>query len=167
MTTLHWVMLLVVVQRLAELVLARSNTARLVARGGVEYGRRHYPLFIVLHAGWMAALLWFVPPDAAPNWLLLGVFLVLQLGRVWVIATLGQYWTTRVISLPHALLVRHGPYRFFRHPNYLIVIGEIAILPLAFGDWKLALVFSILNAALLWHRIGVENDALEGRAHAG
>ena len=166
MTVFHWVMLLVVVQRVAELALARRNTARLVAEGASEYGRQHYPLFIILHASWLLALFWFIAPDASPSWLLLVIFLILQLGRLWVIFTLGKFWTTRVISMRHAPLVRRGPYRFFRHPNYLIVAGEIAALPLAFGAWNIAIVFSILNAALLWHRIGIENDALEGRAHA-
>lgn len=159
-------MLLVVVQRLAELILARRNTVRLLADGGSEYGRRHYPLFILLHAGWLLALFWATAPDTPPVWPMLTFFLALQLGRVWVIVTLGKYWTTRVISLRHAPLVRRGPYRFFRHPNYLVVSGEVAALPLAFGSWKIAIIFSILNAALLWHRIRIENDALEGRAHA-
>ena len=166
MTEFYWVMLLVVVQRVAELALARRNTARLLAEGGSEYGRRHYSLFVILHGGWLLALFWFIAPDASPNWFLLALFLLLQLGRLWVIFTLGKFWTTRVISLRHAPLVRSGPYRFFRHPNYLIVVGEIAALPLAFGSWKIAIVFSILNVALLWHRIRIENDALEGRAHA-
>ena len=95
----------------------------------------------------------------------MAAFLALQAARVWVLATLGRYWTTRIITLPDAPLVRRGPYRFVRHPNYLIVAAEIAVLPLVFGAWQIALVFSILNLLLLSHRIRRENAALAGRRH--
>lgn len=150
-------------QRLTELAIASRNTRRLKAEGGVEAGARHYPLFIVLHVSWIAAMALFIPLNAPPNMALIGVFLLLQLGRVWVIATLGRYWTTRIITVPDAPLVRQGPYRFVKHPNYLIVAGEIAVLPLAFGDWRIAAIFSLANAALVLHRIRVEEQALKDR----
>jgi methyltransferase len=162
-TPLVWVLGLVVLQRLAQLVLASSNTRRLLARGGREIGAGHYPLFIALHASWLAAIALATPLGQAPYWPLIGVFIVLQLLRVWVIATLGPYWTTRIITLDDAPIVRSGPYRYLRHPNYWIVVGEIAILPLAFHDWAVAIVWSILNALLLRHRIGVEGAALAER----
>jgi methyltransferase len=158
------VALLVAVQRLAELVYARRNESRLRARGAVESGARHYPLFILLHGGWLLAIFLLVPGDRVPSWPLLGLFVLLQIGRVWVVATLGPYWTTRILSLPGAPLVRRGPFRWVRHPNYMIVTAEIAVLPLAFGAWWIAIVFSVANAALLYHRIGVEQEALAERS---
>lgn len=163
MTVLYWILLFVVVQRLAELVWAARNTRRLLARGAVEIGRRHYPLFVLLHASWLVAIAITVPADAEPSWLLLGIFAVLQLLRVWVVATLGPYWTTRIITLADAPLIRRGPFRLMRHPNYAVVVAEIAVLPLAFGAWEIALVWSIVNALLLRHRIQVENAALRPR----
>ncbi len=165
-TPLVWVLALVAAQRLAELVVASANTRRLLARGAREVGRRHYPLFVALHASWLVAIAVFTPPQARPIWPLIVVFAGLQLLRVWVIITLGPYWTTRVITLDGAPLVRGGPYRFVRHPNYWIVVGEIAVLPLAFSQPLIALVWSLLNAALLRHRLRVETGALEPRAFA-
>lgn len=154
---------LVALQRLSELAISQRNTRRLLTQGAIEYGARHYPLLVVLHAAWLAALVIAVPWDTPPDWPLIGLLLLFQLGRAWVIASLGPYWTTRIITLPGAPLVRRGPYRWLRHPNYAVVVGEIAVLPLAFGAWTIALVFSILNAGLLWHRIRVEDAALSAR----
>ena len=127
-TVLAWIILaLVGIQRLGELSLARRNTKALVARGAVEIGARHYPLIVLLHATWLLAIILLLPDPATINWALLVLFLVFQGLRWWVVATLGPYWTTRIISLPGAPLVRRGPYRFFRHPNYMVVAGEIAL----------------------------------------
>jgi methyltransferase len=157
-----WILALVAGQRLGELVLAEHNTRLLLAEGGREVGRRHYPLIIALHGAWLAAIAMTTPLATQPNWILIGVFVVLQALRVWVVATLGRYWTTRIITID-APLVRSGPFRFVRHPNYLIVTAEIAVLPLAFGDWVVAIVWSLANAALLFHRIRVERRALAPR----
>lgn len=154
----------VVGQRLGELALARRNTRRLLAQGGREVGAGHYPLFIALHAAWLAAVALFIPWDRAPDLTLIGTYLLLQLARVWVISSLGPFWTTRIITVDGAPIVRRGPYRFLRHPNYLVVAGEIAVLPLAFGAWRIALVFSVLNALLVAHRIRIEQQALAERA---
>lgn len=163
MSIFHAVLFFVVVQRLAELVWSARNTRRLLARGAQEVGARHYPLFVLLHGSWLIALALTVPAHALPHWPLLGIFALLQLLRLWVVATLGPYWTTRIITLPDAPLVRHGPFRWLKHPNYAVVVGEIAILPLAFGAWQVALAWSLLNALLLWHRIRVEEAALLSR----
>lgn len=163
MTLLHGVLLAVLAQRLAELIYARRNEARLKAAGGIEHGAGHYPLFVLLHAGWLVALWASIPAHAPANWWLLGGFAVAQLGRLWVLASLGRWWTTRIITLPGAPLVRRGPYRYVRHPNYLIVVAEIALLPLAFGAWGIALGFSLLNALLLAWRIRIEDRALADR----
>jgi len=157
------IVLLVAAQRLSELALARRNTVRLLQQGGQEIGARHYPLFVLLHGGWLLALFLLVPATAPLSIPLLAVFVVLQLLRVWIVLSLGPYWTTRVISVPGAPLVRRGPYRYLRHPNYVMVAAEIAVLPLAFGAWQIAIVSSILNLALLWHRVRIENAVLATR----
>ncbi len=169
MSTVTLILVLVALQRLGELAYAQRNTRRLLASGAIEIGRSHYPLFILLHASWLLTLFVAVPSDVPIDWPLLAIFVVLQALRLWVVATLGPYWTTRVITLPGAPLVRSGPFRFVRHPNYLVVIGEIAVLPLVFGAWGIALVFSLLNLALLAWRIRIEEQALAPRRgrHAG
>ena len=157
------IVLLVALQRLAELALARRNTRRLLAAGAVEHGAERYPWLVLLHTAWLASLFLLVPADAPIFWPLIGLFVLLQAARLWVIASLGPFWTTRIVTLPSAPLVRHGPYRWLKHPNYLVVAAEIAVLPLAFGAWKLALAFSLLNAALLADRIAAEEQALAPR----
>ena len=161
MSALYAVIGFIVAQRLAELVLAARNTRRLRARGAVEVGAGHYPVIVALHIAWLAAMVLAVAPETPANLPLLAVFIALQAGRVWVIAALGERWTTRVIVLPGEPLVARGPYRYVKHPNYLIVCAEIAVVPLIFGAWWIALVFSVLNLAMLWHRIRVEDAALE------
>jgi len=157
----YLIMALVTLQRLTELFIAASNTRHLRALGAVEIGQAHYPVMVSLHAAWLAAL-WFSVGGQAVNLPLLGVFTLLQALRVWVLVTLGRRWTTRIIVLPSAPLVTGGPFRFLRHPNYCVVVGEIAVLPLVFGLTWLALVFTVLNAAMLWVRIGTEARALYG-----
>ena len=119
--------------------------------------RGHYAFIVGLHAVWLAALWWWAPgrPISIPFLIL---FAILQAGRVWVICSLGERWTTRIIVKPGEPLVRRGPYRFVNHPNYLIVTAEIAVLPLVFGLWRIALVFSLLNAIVLAVRIRAENQ---------
>lgn len=159
--SLVWlVALLVAGQRLGELAWSRRNEARLRARGAVEHGRGHYPLFVLLHAFWLVALPLSAPATARPDPWLLGAFLALQPVRLWCIAALGERWTTRVLVPPGAPLVARGPYRVLRHPNYLVVALEIPLLPLAFAAVLPALVFGLLNLALLAWRIRVEEAAL-------
>jgi methyltransferase len=163
----HWLVALVALERLLEIVLARRNTARLLAAGAREVGANHYLLIVALHVGWLGAL-WAAVPAAAPiSWPWLAAYLALECGRVWTMMALGRYWTTRIIHVPGAPLVRAGPYRFCRHSNYAIVCGEIAVLPLVFGQWRIALAFSILNAAMLAWRIRVEDAALATRPRGG
>lgn len=159
-----WIILgVVVVQRLLELPYANRNARALMARGGVEYGSRHYPLFILLHGGWLVAMALAMPQAPVINGGLLGLYVVLQGLRFWIILSLGAYWTTRIISVPDAPLVARGPYRYMRHPNYWLVAAEIAVLPLVFGEWRVALIFSLLNAGLVAWRIHVEDRALASR----
>jgi len=149
----------VTAERLIELLIARTNTKRLMERGAREHGAGHYPLIVAVHVAWLVTL-WALAPgrEVDPFWLAL--FALLLLARFWVMATLGPRWTTRIIVLPGEDLVKEGPYRFLNHPNYWVVAGEIAVLPLVFGLPMVALVFSLLNAGVLWVRIREENKAL-------
>ncbi len=161
MTPTIFLLAFVTAERLFELWLARRNTAALMARGAFEVAPGHYPLIVALHTCWLAGLWWLGwarPLD--PNWLV--VFLLLQVLRLWVLSTLGRRWTTRIIVLPGAPLVSAGPYRLISHPNYLVVIGEIAVLPLCLGLPWYALVFSAANLAILAIRIRAENASLAG-----
>jgi methyltransferase len=152
---------LVAAERIAELTLARRNTAALMAKGAVEFAPGHYPAIVVMHALWLASL-WIFGATQAINPAWLAVFLSLQVLRVWTLMTLGPRWTTRIIVLPGAPLESNGPYRFVSHPNYLVVVGEIAALPLCLGLPWLALIFSAANAILLFIRIRAETIALTG-----
>jgi len=163
LTALYWVLCLVALQRLMELARARRNTARMRRLGAVEADAGGYPLYVLLHAGWLASLAVLVPAATSPDWPLIGVFGLLQLGRIWLIVSLGGYWTTRIVTLPGAPLVRTGPYRYFRHPNYLLVVAEIAVLPLAFGAVAIAATFSALNLMLIARRILIEERVLASR----
>ncbi|MHB8178764.1 MAG: isoprenylcysteine carboxyl methyltransferase family protein [Vulcanimicrobiaceae bacterium] len=163
MTWLYGTLLVVAAQRIAELFYARANTRRALAAGGIEIAARQHRWLVALHAAWFVSMLLFIPRESAPNLALLGTYAALQIARVWTIASLGPYWTTRIITFPDRPLVMRGPYRFMRHPNYAIVAFEIAILPLAFGAWQIALTFSALNAIALALRLGAEDPALDAR----
>ncbi len=155
------ILTLVTAQRLSELVIARRNTAALLRAGGREIGAGHYPVIVAFHTAWLLGLWWLAPGrDIALLWL--AVYAVLQAGRFWVLATLGRRWTTRIIVVPGERLVAGGPYRFISHPNYVVVQGEIMVLPLVFGLTWYAVVAGIINAAILWLRISTEHKALHG-----
>lgn len=159
----HYIVAFLVVQRLAELWLAKRNTRRLIAEGGVEHGAAHYPLFVLLHGSWLAVLAVAAPADLRLDPLLLAGFVLLQLMRVWVIWSLGRYWTTRIITQPDMPLIRRGPYRFMRHPNYFVVVGEMALVPLLGGLVWVAAAYSVLNLALLAWRVRIEEQTLAPR----
>jgi methyltransferase len=161
MTPAALLLALVTLERLAELWLARRNTKALMANGAVEVAPGHYPLIVLLHAVWLAGL-WLLGWQRSVGTVWLAIFLVLQVLRVWVLATLGPRWTTRIIVQPGLPLVATGPYRLLSHPNYVVVVGEIAVLPLCLGLPWYALAFSIANAAVLTIRIRAENAALVG-----
>ncbi len=158
MTGALWFLGVVIVQRLGELVLARRNTSRLMARGAVEHGAGHYPVMVAMHSAWIAAMVVFGwdNPVLLP---LLAIFFLLQVLRLWILASLGDRWTTRIIVLD-APLVARGPFRFMPHPNYALVVAEIIVAPVVLELWIVAIVFTLLNAAMLRHRITVENRAL-------
>ena len=151
----------VTAERLAELSLARHNTAALMAKGAFEVAPGHYPLIVLLHALWLSGL-WLIGWARPLNLSWLVIFLALEGLRGWVLLTLGQRWTTRIIILPGAPLVENGPYRMLLHPNYVVVICEVAVLPLCLGLPWYALIFSAANAVMLAIRIRAENAALVG-----
>ena len=155
---------LVTIERLGELLLARRNTNALLAKGAMRPRLVIICSYVALHAAWLVGL-WIFAWDKPiePGWL--AVFILLQGLRFWVLGTLGRRWTTRIIVLPGSPLVRTGPYRFLSHPNYVVVIGEIAVLPLCFGLVWYAVIFSALNAFVLAVRIREENSALSELRH--
>jgi len=157
------VLIYIVVQRLVELVHANRNTRRLLSEGGQEHGADHYHYFIFLHSAWIAIIALLVDPRHIILPAMLALFVGTQLLRLWTLASSGRRWTTRIISAPHFDRVKRGPYKYISHPNYLVVILEIAIVPLMLGLPWVALVFSGLNALLLRHRIAVENAVLGER----
>jgi methyltransferase len=159
-TAAEFILAAVTAQRAGELVLSHYNTRRLMARGAIEAAPRHYPLMVAVHAAWLISL-WAFGHDRPINIMALIVYLALQGLRLWVMRTLGPRWTTRIIVLPGERLVSAGPYRFLPHPNYAVVAGEIAVLPFALGLPLVALIFSILNSAVLAIRIRAENRALD------
>lgn len=163
MTWLYGTLALVVAERIAEIAWAGRNARRLFRQGAVEADAAGYPMIVLLHVGWIAALALFVPAAAVPRWPLMALFGAAQLLRLWVIASLGRFWTTRILTLPGAPLVEKGPYRWLRHPNYLVVLAEIALLPLAFGATAIAAAFSALNLFLLGRRIRIEERLLAPR----
>ena len=156
------ILAVVTLQRLGELVLSRHNASRLLARGAIEIGAGHYPLVVSVHAAWLTAL-WVLGRDQDVSLAALAVYLALQVLRIWILTTLGPRWTTRIIVLPGEPLVASGPYRYLSHPNYAVVVGEIAVLPLALHLPWLSLIFTILNLAALAVRIPVEMRALRRR----
>jgi methyltransferase len=157
-------LLVATLQRLVELIIANRNTRALLAQGAYEVGRGHYPAIVFFHVAWLVTLWGFFVSGLTrfEPWFAIA-YLAVQILRIWVMASLGRYWTARIIVVPDAPLVRTGPYRVMHHPNYLVVVLEIALLPLALGSWPLALGFSIVNAILLAWRIRVEESALAGR----
>lgn len=150
--------LALVAQRLEEVARARRNTAALKQRGAREWASGHYPLMVALHTLWFVCWLGETPhPGWNPGWL--APALAGQLLRAWTQATLGSRWTTRVLTVPRELPVTNGPFRYFRHPNYLGVCLELLSFPMLTGAWRTAVVFSLLNAALLSHRVRCEEAA--------
>jgi methyltransferase len=159
MTAAELILAAVTLQRIAELFVSRNNTRKLMACGAVEAAPEHYPLIVSVHAAWLMSL-WVMGRDQPVHFVALSGYLGLQGVRLWTLRTLGPRWTTRIIILPRQPLVSAGPYRFLSHPNYAVVVGEIAVLPLVFGLPLLAALFTILNAAVLAIRIRFENRAL-------
>ena len=163
MTWHYAIVAFIAVQRLAEMLYSRRNIARLLAQGATTVKEPTYPWLVAVHATWVLALAFAIPADAPVNPVFLALYLVLLGLRVWVMASLGRFWCTRIVTLPGAPLVRRGPYRFLRHPNYVVVAGEMFVAPLIFGAWNIALAFTVLNGVLIWIRIKAEETVLAAR----
>jgi methyltransferase len=159
MTAALIILTLVSLQRLSELVIAKRNTQGLIAKGAVEHGAAHYPVMVLLHASWLAGLWWF-GWSAAIIWPFMLAYIALQAFRIWILATLGSRWTTRILTVPDETLVAKGPYKYVRHPNYVLVLLEVPLLPLAFGLLWFAALYGVLNIAMLYWRIKIEDQAL-------
>ena len=157
---------LILAQRGLEELYSARNTRQLLAQGAEERGADYYPVVAVTHLAWIAALYFLIPADAAVIWPLIGVYLLLQIARYWIIGTLGRYWTHRIITLPQAPITRDGPYRWVRHPNYLVTILETLILPLAFGAIALAVIMACIWTAVIRYKVILEDRALEDRRRA-
>jgi methyltransferase len=155
--------LLILLQRGLEEIYSARNTARLIAEGGREEGRAYYPVVAVTHLAWIAALFLLIPSTAPVIWPLLALYLALQVVRYWVIGTLGRYWTHHIITVPEAPVVRAGPYRYLRHPNYAVTIAETFLLPLVFADAAVAVIFGCVWSAVLYYKIILEDGALAER----
>ena len=155
--------LLILIQRGAEEIHSARNTKALLARGAREEGASYYPVVAVAHLSWIAGLFFLIPPDAQPIWPLIGLYVVLQGARYWVIATLGPYWTHRIITTDDAPMVSSGAYRFVKHPNYAITVAETLLLPAAFSAVALALIMTAIWVAVVHYKIRLEEAALATR----
>ena len=155
--------LLILAQRGLEELYSAANTKRLLEQGATESGESYYPVVAVTHLGWIAGLFFIIPADAPVYWPVIIAYLALQVLRYWVIANLGPYWTHRIITLPGEPLVRRGPYKYLRHPNYSVTLAETALLPLAFGAWAYAAIMTAIWWAVLRYKILLEDEALDER----
>lgn len=157
----------VIIQRVVELIYSASNEKKLLRRGAIEFGKRHYKYIVLMHS------LFFISMSAEffltsmndklniINYLFLVIFIFLQAGRIWVLISLGEFWNTKILRIPGSTLVNRGPYRFLRHPNYVIVACEMFSLPIIFNLYFTATIFTLLNFLVLRVRINEENKALK------
>jgi len=148
-----------ITQRFTELYISRRNEKWLLSQGAIEYGREHYPYIVALHTLFIVSLImeYYLAGGKQISYIFALLFILLLTFKYWVLSSLGYYWNTRIYRIPSAVPVRKGPYKFFKHPNYVDVVLEIAIIPLVFHLYYTALIFSVLNAVLLSVRIRVEN----------
>jgi methyltransferase len=155
--------LIILCQRGLEELHSARNTRRLLAEGAHEDGRDYYPVVAVAHLAWIASIFFLIPPDAPVIWPLIVLYVMIQPVRYWIIGTLGRYWTHRIITLDDAPVVRRGPYRFIRHPNYAVTVAETLILPLAFGAVALAVIMTAVWSAVVGYKIVLEDRAISER----
>lgn len=161
------VALVILAQRGLEDLHSARNTRRLLADGGFETGREYYPVVMVAHLAWIAAIFLLIPPDSDLIWPLMGLYVALQVPRYWVILTLGPYWTHRIITPREGPIVTRGPFRIVRHPNYLVLMLETVLLPLAFGAWAVSLITTAVMGVVLQYKIVLEDRALAARSEGG
>ena len=148
--------------RTVELIISRRNEKWLLENGALEYGHRHYPYIVALHTLFIISIIieYYLSP-AGCNWIYLITFILLILCKGWVIASLGVFWNTKIYRVPGYSLIKKGPYKYVKHPNYIIVILEIFVIPMTFNLYYTAIIFTLLNFIMLSVRIRVENEALK------
>ncbi|OIQ72949.1 isoprenylcysteine carboxyl methyltransferase (ICMT) family protein [mine drainage metagenome] len=151
---------LFIIQRLSELFIARRNEKWLLSQGAIQYGQGHYPFMIALHTMFIVSIIaeYTLRGHPSIDWLFLGLFIAVLSFKFWALSSLGKYWNTKIYRIPGVYPVKKGPYKFLKHPNYMEVVCEIAIIPLVFHLYYTAIIFTLLNAVMLWVRIGVENE---------
>ena len=152
----------IILQRIGELLLSKRNEKWLLQNGAVEYGSHHYKFIVSLHILFIFSLIFeynFRPTSAFSLFLLIFYFILLCF-KAWVIFSLGKFWNTKIYHISNVPLIKNGPYKFIKHPNYLIVIGEIMVIPLVFGLYCTAVIFTVINGIMLCIRIKEENRAL-------
>src|SRR5436190_17407170 len=152
--------LLLLAQRGLEELHSARNTRQLLADGGREAGREYYPVVAVTHLAWIASIFFLIPSDAPIVWPLLVLYLLLQVARYWIIGTLGPYWTHRIITLEAAPIIKGGPYKWVRHPNYLVTVLETLLLPAVFGEPALGAIMAAIWSAVLYYKILLADPAL-------
>ncbi|HZK94408.1 MAG TPA: isoprenylcysteine carboxylmethyltransferase family protein [Prolixibacteraceae bacterium] len=152
----------VILLRVGELVLSKSNEKWLLQNGAIEYGKKHYPFIVALHLFFIISLIieYSTRQTASFNLFFIILYFLILAFKVWVLLSLGKFWNTKIYHISNLPLVKKGPYRYINHPNYMIVIAEIAVIPLAFHLYFTAIAFTILNAMMLFVRIKEENRAL-------
>jgi methyltransferase len=153
----------IILLRIGELLLSKSNEKWLLQNGAVEYGKAHYPFMVALHSLFILSLIieYIIRPPVSYSLFLIILYLLLLVFKAWIILSLGKFWNTKIYHIENIPLVEKGPYKYFKHPNYLVVIAEIAIIPLCFHLYYTAIFFTLLNALMLFVRIKEENKALE------
>lgn len=148
-----------ILQRLSELYIARKNEKWLLSQGAVQYGQNHYPFIVALHTLFIVSIIteYILRGQPLISWFFLAIFIAVLLFKYWALSSLGKYWNTKIYRIPGVYPVKKGPYKFLKHPNYMQVVCEIAIIPLVFHLYYTAIIFTVLNAIMLTVRISVEN----------
>jgi methyltransferase len=155
--------IVLILQRIGEEIYSQINTRRLLARGARHENREFYPIVAAVHVTWLAGFFLLIPPTAQPIWPLLILYILIQPVRYWIIATLGPYWTHGTVALDGAPMVTSGPYQYVRHPNYIVTVIELFLLPAAFGAWAMAVMYLCLWVPIVRYKIVLEDRANAAR----
>jgi len=153
----------IILLRIGELLLSRRNEKWLLQNNAIEYGKKHYPVIVTLHVLFITSLIveYFMQPTASYIFFFLVFYFLLIALKIWIVLSLGKFWNTKIYHIQNIPLIKKGPYKIFKHPNYVIVIAEIIVIPLVYHLYYTAIAFSLLNAVVLFVRIKEENKALK------
>ena len=162
---LFWTFIIILaLQRISELLIARRNEKKVLGEGAVEYDPLGYKVIVAMHVAFFLSFIaeyYILRRSLNTLWpLLLLVLLTAEALRYWAISSLGKYWNTKIVVIPGTSLVSKGPYKYIRHPNYLAVVIEIAIIPLIFSCYITSALFTLFNLIVLRRRIRIEESAL-------